>query len=262
MASQKNSRKEEEVSERFFREKEDHNSNLFGGWEWSEWYAVMAPGCLRYKITNWHDRAEQSPGIRIRQNTLDELFSDACYENTVYEMMMVRGTLNVPVYLGQTPRKLGGRLGEHCSNGSHIKTFINLALTNDYQIFVRVKQNWKSTDGPKDLERCVLETYDYAWTTENNVATRTVITKNISGNAGSLRILREIVDDNILGDRWQWTNWKRIMKPGRALGQDGTWRTRRNGRLHRQVTSGQTLKYSKVTDAYPRYIAQSYGILN
>ena len=109
--------------QRIFREEDEADSNLFDEWHWSEWYPVMASGRLRYKLTDWHDRAEHSPGIRIRQKTLDELFSEECYGHTVYEIMMVRGTLRVPVYIGETPRNVSKRIGEYCTNGSNIKYF-------------------------------------------------------------------------------------------------------------------------------------------
>ena len=254
MASQ-----EEEATEIIFREEQDPDNNLFKGWEWSEWYPIMAPGRLRYKLTNWHDRAEQSPGIRIRRNTLDQLFSGARYEDTVYEMMMVRRTLKVPVYLGQTG-EVSERINQYCTNGSHIKDFINRALNCEYIIFVRAKMNREqnnSDTNPSDVEYLALKKYDYAWNTKNNGDKRAVITRNISGNA-SLRIHRETVDDSALGDSWQWSNWKRFMIPGRAP-ETLNFATNRTHEL--QVTSGYTAKDISVFESlYPKDFINSYGI--
>ena len=250
------------------REEEEPDSTLFEGWEWSEWYAIMAPGRLRNRLSNWHERAKDSTGIRIRQNTLDDLFSDACYKYTLYEMMIVRGALKVPVYLGQTERKVCKRIGDYCTNGSHIKRFINLALGYHYQLFVRAKlkleylvSSTECVSRPKDFETYVLRMYDYAWNTDKNGNTRAVITRNISGKI-SLRIHRELVDDSTVGDSWQWSDWKCIMEPGRADEQDETWETRTTvEQVQDMRITGQTLKLSsKGKDLYPRYIANSYGI--
>ena len=59
------------------------------------------------------------------------------------------------------------RINEYCTNGSHKEDFMNEALTEGYELWVRVKTSEGKKDA-EDMENKLLEKYDFAWNIQKN----------------------------------------------------------------------------------------------
>ena len=143
---------------------------------WSDWRRAMVP---RGTEGNFVRRGWYQSGLRCRDIRL--AFPEEAPHCGIYEWQ-ARGTApnqrNKVVYVGSTcrgrPGSLGDRINEYCNSGSHKSTQINGALRRGYELWVRVKTSGERREA-RDMERDLLQRYDYAWNNKVNENVRDIL---------------------------------------------------------------------------------------
>ena len=156
-----------------------HDNPLIQGWVWSNWVLAMTPG----RHDNFKPRA--TTGYKITEAELKRQFINQTDPCGIYEWKARHTGTNKEyvVYIGSTCRSKGGnfigRICEYCTNGIHKKDFINSALKNGYELWVRYKGSGGKTNacdrGRESAEwdeNAVLKRYDYAWNIRSVKETR------------------------------------------------------------------------------------------
>ena len=164
-----------EEIKRYTREKVPLNNTLINGWVWSNWVLAMTPDLYDSDFRSRTTEEYERPGYKITKAALKRQFSDQkpC---GIYEWMARhrRTGKQYVVYIGSTCRSKRGnfidRIYEYCTSGAHKRDYIDSALENGYELFVRYKgsgcdtiacdRNWESAE---DDENEVLKHFDYAW---------------------------------------------------------------------------------------------------
>ena len=145
---------------------------------WSNWELAMVPWIAGVPgvPVGFETRGPNQAGL-IR-SSIRRAFPDLARHCGIYEWR-AKGTLrdrpNHVVYLGSTCRAKQGalrsRILEYCTSNSHKEDFINDALGNGYELWVRVKiveGNNPTKKKAENMENALLEEYDYAWNKRNN----------------------------------------------------------------------------------------------
>lgn len=186
-------------------------------------------------------------GLREKRGSVKQTFRGIVYKDTVFEIMIVRGKLKVPVYVGQTSKWVYEKINEYCSGESHKESLIGLALLEGYHLCVRALRN----DGDDEeygrrREQKPLRTFDYAWNKGMNGTERNIVTVKMSKRP------RENVKNDSFLNSSSWSSWECIVKPGRSIQRD--WITRK-------TTTGQILaNEAKVRHLFPDGIINSFGV--
>lgn len=146
---------------------------------WTDWVRAIVPNEERY-----FDRARNRDHIGFMRTNMRAAFPKRISEMCgIYEWQAVGTFDDQPeyvVYVGTTcrekPGSLGQRINEYCQMGSHKRDFINKALSEGYELWVRVKTSASNEDeDAEDMENKLLEKYDYAWNKRNNGKIRDIL---------------------------------------------------------------------------------------
>lgn len=144
------------------------------GWysqHWTGWVKAMVPN-------SGGDYVRERTGDGYMHTNIERAFiNNVLNECGIYEWKAV-GTLDhqgdYVVYVGSTCRKRGSlkrRIKEYCRDGSHKSHFINRALSQGYELWVRVRVS-TDKDVSGKMENQFLNNYNYAWNTRLNGQTR------------------------------------------------------------------------------------------
>ena len=148
------------------------------GWysqHWTGWVKAMVPNSGGDYV-----RERKGDHIGYMHRKIEGAFSDnVLNECGIYEWK-AKGTSDrhgdYVVYVGSTCRgrgSLGQRIKEYCRDGSHKRNFINRALSQGYELWVRVRVS-TDKDVSGKMENQFLNNYDYAWNTRLNGQTRNI----------------------------------------------------------------------------------------
>lgn len=138
-----------------------------GNNEWSDWILVMKPG--KDHGDGWENRLNQEGSRRV---SLNDYVTESC---GIYELKIRKGWIFVEeciVYIGKScapgqDASLRNRINLYCKNGSHKKDLINVALSEEYEMYVRYK-TFLSNDLSTKAETKLLGKYNYAWNDKDN----------------------------------------------------------------------------------------------
>ena len=133
---------------------------------WSDWSKAMVP----FRYNGVKKRARGNHGYIVRD--IKRAFPYKATKCGIYEWRVEKpGRRSVVVYVGSTcrgkPGSLRDRINEYCNDGSHKSELINDALHRGYTLPVRVKAA-RSSENVEELEKALLDRYDYAWNKDRN----------------------------------------------------------------------------------------------
>lgn len=146
---------------------------------WTDWVRAIVPNEERY-----FDRARNCGHIGFMRTNMRAAFPKRTLEMCgIYEWKAVGTFEHQPeyvVYVGSTcrgkPGSLEQRIKEYCLMGSHKHDFINKALREGYELWVRVKTSASNEEeDAEDMENKLLEKYNYAWNKRNNGKIRDIL---------------------------------------------------------------------------------------
>ena len=136
------------------------------------WYSHHWTGWVKAMVQNSggdYVRARNRGEIGYMHRNIEGAFSDNVLNKCGIYEWKAKGTLDhqgdYVVYVGSTCRgrgSLGQRIKEYCRDGSHKSHFINRALFQGYEFWVRVKVS-ADKDDSGEMENKLLDKYDYAW---------------------------------------------------------------------------------------------------
>ena len=150
----------------------ERETNVLRGWyshNWTGWVKAIVPNRGGDYV-----RERNGGHIGFMHANIEVAFSDNVLNKCGIYEWKAKGTLDhqddYVVYVGSTCRKrgsLGQRIKEYCRDGSHKHHFINTALRQEYELWVRVRVSIDKDDSGK-MENKFLDKYDYAWNTRLN----------------------------------------------------------------------------------------------